>query len=542
MGAIRLNFKQPKVAVGILVLATFLPSILIVTASPDTAPTVEWDTILIGNNPEVCDTNRFGAGLTTDLSGNVYSVESCHTTSSANVDIHVIKTSSTAAQVWSKTVDCGAVACRPYGIAAGSDGMVGMGFYDEGSMLAIKMRFFVFRQSNGEIVCNVGGQGATFPDGFTTDIGSPSTTQTAHSLAVYKHDNGTTVYIMGGPSGSVAVTHYAVGGCGEFWVGASGSRGDASVAYNRRTNLAAVMTVDPSAQFMLINATTGAQVAITSITGVTYTNYLRGNTTDRLWTVENSAVNIEFKEFNSTTGVLVRTRTPIEPVINIPASADDFTALRGGFWVDGADQLFVCGSYFHDAFGEPRPAAAKYNSTQLNGMRWNVTFGSTAAGSVGERAGACEIASNGALYIIWRIDSGSDQVHMRKYGNAGVPNIRDTAYVLPGDNETVVPGAGDVDVATGFKNFCLFTGFTSDASKFFCGLVYVMTGSVLVGAIASRMSDRKATAISAGIAAVCLMIFVVLIELWDVGSTVLLIILASAFIVAVGRNLFLSKE
>lgn len=521
-----------------------IPSILIALllagpiamAAPDAAPSLEWDTVLMGNDPQPCTTERNTVGITTDLSGNVYSLETCQTTGIANQDLLVIKTSSSGAQVWAKTINCDVQQCLPYGISAGSDGMVGVAFYDQASSLAVKMRFFVFRQSNGNVVCDTGGQGVTFPNGFTNNIGSPTN---GNSVVSYKNFNGTTIYGIGGPNGVAAVLHYAINGCRQLWVSTT-TRADESLAYNRRTHLLAGMMSSPSDQFALINGTTGVQVAVTSIGGTQYSNYVRGNTTDRVWTVKDSANDNEFKEFNSTTGILVRTVTPIESHLVIPSSTDDMTINRGGFWMDGANSIFVCGQYFDNTLGAVRPAIAKYNSTQKSGMRWNVTFGSP-SGAQGERAASCEIASGGALYAIWRIAAATNEVHVRKYSNAGIPNIKDAPYTLFGDNSTTPSNVGNGDAATGFKNFCLFNGFTSSASKFFCGLVYVMSGTFLVGAIAQRVTDRKATMISAGIAALCLMIFVVLIELWDSGTTVLLIILASAFIVWVARNMFIQR-
>lgn len=523
------------------------------TAAPDAPPPLEWDLqvgqVIQPSGVGPCNTDNIGAGMTTDLAGNVYSVASCHV-SSTNWDLVVVKVSPSGAKLWEFGQSCGTDPCFAYGLAADSAGYLGLGFYDPTATPTVKARFIIFDTANGGTVCQTGGQGVTFPDGFTNDIGSPVSHSIARSVIAYRYPvagNVTTVYAIGGPAGIETVTHYSVNKCKQLWT-TSAAHGEFGLGErNPFTNLfgATSLVGGTTSTLKLINSTTGTTVATNTLGGSSFLNVFMNNATGtRLWSTKETTNDVNILEVNSLTAVTTRGAfAPTESKVNVAGSNRNSRVNSAeGVWVDGSSSVFACGDYDDAVSGQSRSFVAKYNTTQLSGMRWNVTWSYDPSAS-SQHSADCEIGAAGALYALSDVsatDAAQNAVHVRKYSNAGNPRARDAPYVIPG-GATPTPAVGNSDAATGFKNFCLFNGFTSSASKFFCGLVYVMSGTFLVGAIAQRVTDRKATMISAGIAALCLMIFVVLIELWDSGTTVLLIILASAFIVWVARNMFIQR-
>lgn len=248
-----------------------------------------------------------------------------------------------------------------------------------------------------------------------------------------------------------------------------------------------------------------------------------------------STVN-KFFEFNTSTLASIRDVEPIESTVaTYPQTIQNVGIL------DAEENLFYCGRA-QSAGVKIDGFLAKYNTTVNAGQRWNITISKQAGASEVERVFDCSLDQTGALFATFQsCASGSSQCsnYLRKYASAGSPRAEQEVFdAFPGAVVTTSPFAGNADGAIGFRNFCILNGFESDAGKFLCGLVYVLSGTVLMAAVTRDLSKNAVLAIAAA-TAFGLMIFVTIVELWPTYTTVLIIILCSAVVIWAIKKQFL---
>lgn len=505
----------------------FLMLLPVGSGAPDSQPSLEWDVtaaILNPDCPGVVQTR--GNDLTTDLNGNVYILISCQ--GSLKNDLVIIKyASATGAKIWEYAISCiNDLNCMPHGIAADSAGYIGVAYWDEGSGAATRTMFRLIKQTTGETSCTVGAQGVTYPNGFTSDIGQMTSTQIARSLVAYKNTNSTTIYAIGGPSGVAAVIVNTPTDCRELWT--STAHGEYGLTYNRVTGLLTATTANPVNRIANLNALSGAAGA--TQTSTVLTHYSSNSTGNTLWTMESlpscPGSGILFREYNATTLTSIRTVTPIENQIYDGATPlTTCVRVSEGWHIDGANSIFPCGLYEPGGVGS-RPMAMKFNTTQLAGQRWNVTWSAAIVGiDNGQVSKDCEISKFGALYVLWDDRQSAENVHVRKYTNAGTTIIRDTAYVLPGDTGGSGGGAGSCD--TGNFIQC-YKQFLDDSWGFdWAWLLGMIVVGITVFAVAKRTNNTLVIAIFAFLG-FGLAVFFELFPVWSMFVLVFLIIAVAA--------------
>lgn len=247
--------------------------------------------------------------------------------------------------------------------------------------------------------------------------------------------------------------------------------------------------------------------------------------------------------FEQNAATLANIQTVSSPIEHKPPLYDELSSLDS--IVDGEGNVFFCGT--GNTAGVRRDSfLIKYNNTAFPGQRWNITFSKEAAFAQVDGATTCDIAPDGAIYLGTVACANADsqcRTYLRKYAGAGIGRTPQSVFSGFNATTTTPPSVGG---AVGFHDFCVLTGFTDDAGKFLCGLVIVISGSVLIAFVLANRNEKgmarlgNVSLFGAGGTFFGLAIFVTVIDLWPTYTTVLMIVLTAAVITLVVKRQFLT--
>lgn len=263
------------------------------------------------------------------------------------------------------------------------------------------------------------------------------------------------------------------------------------------------------------------------------------NATNRLITVYSSTTSGRSVRWNivrqSDVGTVSSAVAPSNDQINDGGLRSTCAA---NFDVDGAGNLLVCGWY--EVGAETRGFVAHYK-TSTNAMHWNVTLdlGSQTTGT------DCKFDFLGGFYVSFNFDDGLGQgnkIQVRHYigGDFTTPTRR--AFVaLPAEvTPTPTPGINS-DALEGFKNFATGIGFISAGSKIFWGIIFVVAGTITVGAITFRLMGPTSLPYLCAITATALSAVCVFAEWWPVWILVFMALISAGFVTWIVRGAFVGR-
>lgn len=293
-----------------------------------------------------------------------------------------------------------------------------------------------------------------------------------------------------------------------------------------------------SATLSIINRATGALNLTTNVPDSAMGPLWVNSTGDEGFLAGSLTNQVQITKVNSTTlNVLSGGVAPTEPTI-----AGFVTLQVYAHYLDGANDLFVCGHVSDGSGLNGRSFVAKYRMTgSVWAQRWNFTIDESADPNVPERATSCIIGNTGDLYVLNAVQVGTAWgTSLRKYAGAGTarPEVDTSGLVAVGSTSTPA-STGAADFGSGMVNFATGIGFASPGGKFFFGIVLLVIVCVIAAAATYGASKSQiAAGIVAGIVGLGMCFFNVTQELWPLDATVIMIILASAVILGVLRLVF----
>lgn len=210
------------------------------------------------------------------------------------------------------------------------------------------------------------------------------------------------------------------------------------------------------------------------------------------------------------------------------------------FDTDRQNGVLACGQYVSDT-AEVRGWFGHFSAT-TDAQLWNVTLD---LGTQTEVVSCRLDHQNGIYVLVAYVDGGIRKAQLRHYlgGEFEIKAPWETITIPGATTTTAAPAVGG---AVGFRDFCTAVGFTDAPGKFLCGLVIVLTGSVLVAFILANRNDKgmarlgNVSLFGAGGTFFGLAIFVTVIDLWPTYTTIIMIILTAAVVTLVIKRQFIS--